>query len=46
MNAGKVKVGIGAIGVTRQPWAYQLRIEWRNVARVLLDNQPPEHVVQ
>ena len=33
-------------GVTRQSWAYLFRTAWQNVARVLIDNQPPEHVVQ
>ena len=33
-------------GVTRQSWAYLFRTAWQNVTRVLLDNQPPEHVVQ
>ena len=33
-------------GVTRQSWAYLFRTAWQNVTRVLIDNQPPEHVVQ
>ncbi len=32
-------------GVTRQAWAYLFRTAWRNVTRVLIDNQPPEYVV-
>ncbi len=33
-------------GVTRQSWAYLFRTAWQNVTRVLIDNEPPEHVVQ
>ncbi len=33
-------------GVTRQSWAYLFRTAWQNVTRVLIDNQPPEHVVR
>lgn len=33
-------------GVTRQSWAYLFRTAWQNVMRVLIDDQPPEHVVQ
>jgi phosphoglycerate dehydrogenase-like enzyme len=33
-------------GVTRQSWAFLFRSAWQNVTRVLIDNQPPEHVVQ
>ncbi len=32
-------------GVTRQSWASLFRTAWQNVTRVLIDNQPPEHVV-
>lgn len=33
-------------GVTRQSWAYLFRTAWQNVTRVLIDDQPPEHVVR
>ncbi len=33
-------------GVTRQSWAYLFRSAWQNVTRVLIDNEPPEHVVR
>ena len=32
-------------GVTRQSWKFLFRSAWENVARVLIDNQPPRHVV-
>jgi len=33
-------------GVTRQSWAFLFQSAWENVTRVLIDNQPPRHVVQ
>lgn len=33
-------------GVTRQSWSFLFRSAWDNVMRVLIDNQPPRHVVQ
>ncbi len=33
-------------GVTRQSWRFLFRSAWENVTRVLIDNQPPRHVVQ
>jgi phosphoglycerate dehydrogenase-like enzyme len=33
-------------GVTRQSWASLFRRAWENVVRVIVDKQPPEHVVQ
>jgi phosphoglycerate dehydrogenase-like enzyme len=33
-------------GITRQSWAYLFRTAWENVTRVLIDNEPPEHVVR
>lgn len=32
-------------GITRQSWAVLFNAAWRNVARVLMENQPAEHVV-
>jgi phosphoglycerate dehydrogenase-like enzyme len=32
-------------GVTRQAWKFLFRSAWENVVRVLIDNQPPRHVV-
>ncbi len=33
-------------GVTRQSWSLLFRSAWENVTRVLIDGQPPRHVVQ
>ncbi len=33
-------------GVTRQSWASLFRRAWENVMRVVVDNQPPDYVVQ
>ncbi len=33
-------------GVTRQSWASLFQRAWQNVIRVIVDKQPPEHVVQ
>lgn len=33
-------------GTTRQSWAFLFRCAWENVTGVLIDNQPPKHVVQ
>ena len=32
-------------GITRQSWTFLFNAAWRNVTRVLIENQPPEHVV-
>jgi phosphoglycerate dehydrogenase-like enzyme len=32
-------------GVTRQSWRFLFHSAWENVARVLIDNQPPKYVV-
>jgi phosphoglycerate dehydrogenase-like enzyme len=32
-------------GVTRQSWTFLFQSAWENVTRVLIDNQPPKHVV-
>ena len=44
--AGRTILTPHIAGVTRQSWAYLFRTAWQNVARVLIDNQAPEHVVQ
>jgi phosphoglycerate dehydrogenase-like enzyme len=33
-------------GITRQSWAFLFRSAWENVTRVLIDHQPPRHIVQ
>jgi phosphoglycerate dehydrogenase-like enzyme len=33
-------------GVTRQASTFLFRSAWENVKRVLIDNQPPRHVVR
>jgi phosphoglycerate dehydrogenase-like enzyme len=33
-------------GVTRQASTFLFRSAWENVTRVLIDKQPPRHVVQ
>ena len=44
--AGRTILTPHVAGVTRQSWAYLFRTAWQNIARVLIDNEPPEHVVR
>lgn len=44
--AGRTILTPHIAGITRQSWAFLFRSAWENVTRVLIDNQPPDHVVQ